>query len=315
MPSKLKASRLASGPRFRKTMSSRIATRWEEVWNLLPHALEGDDPEAVHAARVASRRLRAAMDSAAEAYPKPWYRALHKSAKSITRTLGYVRDRDVLLATLAGDREQADESEHAGIDHLIERVQAERDEARSAMQATLSRSRIRPIRKESRLRFPIGGGKKARRVDAAALPKRARRQIEQRTADVLGYESIIPKADAVEELHDARIAVKRLRYTIELFEDQIGEDGAKLTEETKGLQDTLGHLHDLDVQIQFVDSEIDLQREASTVGNPGLIPSLEAIRKRDEVSRQEVHRAVVSRWDAVMGDGFRERLGRVADPR
>ncbi len=298
-------------------MSNQIATRWEEVWKLLPKALESDDPEAVHAARVASRRLRAAMDSAAEVYPKPWYRALHESAKSITRNLGQVRDRDVLLAKLAGDQEQAAEAERAGIDRLIERVQAERDEARSAMRETLSRGRVRRIRKESRGRFSDGRNRKAHRnavsnQPGGGLPKRARKQIERRTADLLGYESIIPKADAVEELHDARIAVKRLRYTVELFEDQIGNDGVRITQETKELQDALGHLHDLDVHIQLVDSELDRQREATEGVDPDLIPSLETIRKRDEASRDDVHGAVVSRWDALMEDGFRDWLGRVA---
>ena len=298
-------------------MANQIATRWEEVWKLLPKALESDDPEAVHAARVASRRLRAAMDSAAEVYPKPWYRALHKSAKSITRNLGQVRDRDVLLAKLAGDLEQAAEAERAGIELLIERVQSERDEARSAMRTSLSRGRVRRIRKESRGRFSDGRGKKARRGAAAkgtggALPKRARKQIAQRTADLLGYESIIPQAGAVEELHDARIAVKRLRYTVELFEDQIGDDGVRITQETKELQDALGHLHDLDVHLQLVDSELDRQRDASASVDPALIPSLETIRQRDEMSRENVHQNIVTRWDALMADGFRDRLGRVS---
>ncbi len=294
-------------------MRDSIATRWEEVWKVLPGALEGDDPEAVHAARVASRRLRAAMDSAAEVYPKRWYRALHKAAKSITRSLGDVRDRDVLLAKLVADREQAEAAEQAGIDHLIERVRAERDEARSAMRKALPRGRVRRIRKESRARFPDGERTKARA--GARLPKRARRQIERRTADLLGYEPIIPQPDAVDELHDARIAVKRLRYTVELFEDQIGNDGVTLAKDTKALQDALGHLHDLDVNIQFVAGELDRQRDASIGNDPALVPSLETIRQRDEARRAEAHEAVVGQWEALMADGFRDRLKRVAAAR
>lgn len=301
-------------------MSPRIAARWQEVWDLLPKAVKGDDPEAVHAARVASRRLRAAMDGAAEAFPKPWYRSLHKSAKAITRTLGHVRDQDVLLEKLAADREQADAAERLGIDYLIERVTAERDDARSAMRDILNKSRVRRLRKESRLRFPVRGRKGARRDGArrrkpgATLPKRARQQIDDRASDLLRYEPIIPDAGAVEELHDARIAVKRLRYTLELFEHAIGDEAAQLIQETKGLQEELGRLHDLDVRIQLVTAELDGQREVAAA-DPRLVASLEAIMPRDQRMRQDIHRAVVDRWDAVMEDGFRERLDRVSAKR
>jgi len=298
-------------------MSPRIAARWQEVWDLLPKAVKGDDPEAVHAARVASRRLRAAMDGAAAAFPMPWYRSLHKSAKAITRTLGHVRDQDVLLEKLAADREQADAVERPGIDYLIARVTAERDDARSAMRDTLGRSRIRRVRKKSRDRFPVPG-KSARRNSkgshASALPKMARKQIDERVVDLFRYEPIIPDAGAVEELHDARIAVKRLRYTLELFEHAIGDEAAQLIQETKELQEELGRLHDLDVRIQLVTGELDGHGEAAAA-DPRLVASLEAIMPRDQRTRQDIHRAVVDRWEAVMEDGFRERLGRVSAKR
>lgn len=294
-------------------MSPRIAARWEEVWGLLPKALKGDDPEAVHAARVASRRLRAAMDGAAEAFPKPWYRSLHKSAKLITRTLGHVRDQDVLLEKLAADRERAEAAERLGIDRLIERTTAERDDARSALLHTLRKSRVRRMRKASRLRFPVRRDKGARRrKDGTAPPKRARRQIEERAIDLLRYEPIIPNANAVEELHDARIAVKRLRYTLELFEHAIGDESAQLIQDTKGLQEVLGQLHDLDVSIEIATGELDGPGDAATPTDPRLAASLETIILRDRQTRHEIHRAVVDCWDTLMADGFRERLDRVA---
>ena len=300
-------------------MSPRIAARWEEVWDLLPKAMKGEDPEAVHAARVASRRLRAAMDGAAEAFPKPWYRSLHKSAKHITRTLGHVRDQDVLLEKLVADRERAAAAERLGIDRLIERITSERDDARSAMLTTLRRSRVRRMRKASRTRFPVGRDKAARRRvrkrnDGTTPPKRAQRQIEERSADLLRYEPIIPDANAVEELHDARIAVKRLRYTLELFEQGIGDEAARLIQDTKGLQEVLGNLHDLDVSIEIVTGELDAQRTVTDL-DPRLVASLESIVRRDQGTRQETHRAVVESWEALMADGFRERLDRVAAKR
>lgn len=296
-------------------MSNGIGARWEEVWELLPRAMKGDEPEAVHAARVASRRLRAAMDGAADAFPKPWYRSLHKSAKLITRTLGHVRDQDVLLEKLVADREQAGAVERPGIDYLIERVTVERDDARAAMRDTFGRSRLRRARKTSRDRFPVpgkAGRRKRQGSHASSLPERARKQIEERVIDLFSYEPIIPDGDAVEELHDARIAVKRLRYTLELFQDEIGDESAHLIEDSKGLQEVLGQLHDLDVHIRLVVGELDAQREAVPAADPHVIDSLQAIVERDRRTRQDVHRAVVARWQGLMDDGFRERIDRVS---
>ena len=57
---------------FRETMKALIAERWAAVWHAIPVALESTDIEGVHDVRVASRRLRAAMDIAQPAFPRGW---------------------------------------------------------------------------------------------------------------------------------------------------------------------------------------------------------------------------------------------------
>ena len=99
----------------------------------MPVAIEGSDPEGVHDVRVASRRLRAAMDVAVGCFPDAWYKPLHRAAKDITGALGEVRDRDVMLEFLAGEREKVPAGERAGIDRLIARLTSERDAARERM--------------------------------------------------------------------------------------------------------------------------------------------------------------------------------------
>ena len=122
---------------FRETMKAMIAERWAAIWKSIPAALEGTDIEGVHDVRVASRRLRAAMDIAAPAFSRGWYRPLHQVAKDITGALGEVRDRDVLLESLRADRAMAPSAEHPGIDRLIERVESERVVARTEMERYL----------------------------------------------------------------------------------------------------------------------------------------------------------------------------------
>lgn len=147
-------------PSFRTAMASLILERWAAVHQSIPAAIEGADIEGVHDVRVASRRLRAAMDIAAPAFPKRWYKPLHQSAKEITRALGEVRDRDVLLESLAADRAVASSAEAPGIDRLIDRVDRERVTARQSMERFLGELLRSDIWRDVERRFgnASGGG-------------------------------------------------------------------------------------------------------------------------------------------------------------
>ena len=138
---------------FRETMRALIGERWRVVWAAIPAALQGSNIEGVHDVRVASRRLRAAMDIAEPAFPGKWYKPLHKTAKEITGALGEVRDRDVLLEALHADRSAAPLAEHPGIDRLIDRVERERAAARAQMERFLHQLVDGPLQGQLERRF------------------------------------------------------------------------------------------------------------------------------------------------------------------
>ena len=138
---------------FREAIKSLIAQRWARVWQAIPVALAGEDIEGVHDVRVASRRLRAAMDVGAVCFPNGWYKALHRAAKEITGALGEVRDRDVLLEALHAQRDAAPLTERPGITRLIDRVEADRLVAREAMERYLRDLIGGELRAETERRF------------------------------------------------------------------------------------------------------------------------------------------------------------------
>jgi CHAD domain-containing protein len=138
---------------FRPAMRALIAPRWRAVWDAVPVAIEGVDPEGVHDVRVASRRLRAAMDVAANAFPAEWYRPLHRVAKQITSELGEVRDRDVMLEYLEQELQNAPENERPGIERLISRLTSEREEARANMLTFLSALEEQGVAEQAVKRF------------------------------------------------------------------------------------------------------------------------------------------------------------------
>lgn len=138
---------------YRAAMRELIARRWGEVWRAVPVALAGTDIEGVHDVRVASRRLRAAMDVAGDCFPAGWYRPLHRAAKEITGALGGVRDRDVLIEAWSEERTTASAAERPGIDRLLARVEAERVVARAEMERFLADLIERGVPTEAARRF------------------------------------------------------------------------------------------------------------------------------------------------------------------
>jgi CHAD domain-containing protein len=322
---------------YREAMREMIATQWAAVWKAIPAVMESDDPAAVHKVRVASRRLRAAMDIATDCFPCKWYRPLHKTAKAITRALGEVRDRDVQLEELTREREQARDEALPGIDYLIAEITRERKHAREAMLMFLAKLESKHIRKETKRRFGHPTDTRKGKQDLAhATPKRqvsppqndhpgalsrnavptldpmaplatnARRVLVVRTDDLIGYAPIIPDAGATEQLHDARIATKRLRYTLELFPTVFGEEGAQIITLLQALQEELGQLHDHDVRLERMEADlavVDEQPDASVVR-----PSLEGLLGAERATRATQHGAVIECWRRLERKQVQERL-------
>ena len=77
-----------------------VALRGAEVIEHSRDVLDVDDIERVHDMRVATRRLRAAMEIFAPCFPRKQLRATLKEVKVIADALGERRDRDVAIEQL-----------------------------------------------------------------------------------------------------------------------------------------------------------------------------------------------------------------------
>src|SRR5688572_22632383 len=99
----------------------------------VPAAIERFDAEAVHDARVATRRLKAALDLMSPVLSKSHARPLADGLKRIRRRLGPLRDADVMLDHLA---ELPGDGKHAAAAHwLRERLNAKREKLRDESRA------------------------------------------------------------------------------------------------------------------------------------------------------------------------------------
>jgi hypothetical protein len=97
------------------------------------------------------------------------------------------------------------------------------------------------------------------------LGDNARRILAVRIAEFYSYAPIVANENATEQLHDLRIAAKRLRYTLELFRIVFGEVGERQIERVKAIQEELGNLHDADVRIGLIQEELTVLGAEQTV--------------------------------------------------
>ena len=110
-----------------------------ELMENLPGTRAGDDPEALHDMRVASRRLRAAVSVFAAAFPPKPFQALEKQVAGVTDALGVVRDADVLIEFVTQARAGATESERVGIDAFLDHLKKQRDHGRGDLVKALDK--------------------------------------------------------------------------------------------------------------------------------------------------------------------------------
>ena len=111
---------LRQNARFRDAAGRVILTRWREMMSYRDGTLLGEDIEELHAMRVSSRRLRAAMDAFAAAFPERSFKRHLRSVKEITDTLGAARDLDVAVEGLTALVPTLSERQQVGVLALID---------------------------------------------------------------------------------------------------------------------------------------------------------------------------------------------------
>ena len=110
-----------------------IVSYFREMMSYKDGAIDGTNIEFVHDMRVASRRLRAAMDNFSNCFESEPFKQFYKQIRTITRTLGVVRDLDVLIAHFQSESRTLLKNEQKDIHGLIENLQQKRVAARKPM--------------------------------------------------------------------------------------------------------------------------------------------------------------------------------------
>ena len=95
--------------------------------------LDVDDIKRVHDMRVATRRLRAALEIFGPCFPRRELKAALRQVKALADALGERRDRDVAIDALETIAESMTAPDRHGIETLIVRLRAEQATANEAL--------------------------------------------------------------------------------------------------------------------------------------------------------------------------------------
>lgn len=215
----------------------------------------GENIEDLHDMRVATRRLRAALDLFAQVLPVR-SGALRSELAWLADRLGAVRDLDVQLERMDQMTEWtsgwtvqgagADRAGDSALEHLGRLLETERDGARAALLGALDSARwerlasnLTTLVSRPPVRRPPGFG-----TPAAAV---AFELVESRHRVVLKAARRAVRSGRPGDFHRLRIRCKRLRYSLEFTADLYGGRTEAFTRHLAKVQDSLGQMQDAEV--------------------------------------------------------------------
>lgn len=109
----------------------------------------------------------------------------------------------------------------------------------------------------------------------------------------------------VEELHNMRIAAKRLRYTLEIFAPCFsGKDFEKVYTQAKSIQEQIGEIHDRDVRGPLLQAFLDSHAPA----RPEIRLGLERLIQAQQSERAELYAKFIFYWNKIQRQGFKRQF-------
>ena len=257
---------------------------------MLPGARSGD-AKAVHQARVATRRLREAMPLLDAGKPG---RQIERLARELTGVLGTVRELDVALLMLA-ELERTGGIPASAVECLRQVLGEERSALHKETARRIDECDMERLQRKALKTLEKRGGRRKRAEDRQEQVAAARRRAARRAARL---EAAIDTAGAIylpERLHQVRIAVKKLRYALEIVRDLSGSRAEARIRILKRSQDLLGRMHDLEVLIARTRA-----LQGAAVQDLSLSSDLDQLVRRLETEARQLHGQYITTRRALL---------------
>lgn len=212
------------------------------------------DIEGVHRARIAIRRLRAAMSLFQPLVDDRDHEHLGRELSWLSDLLGAARDLDVMQVETFEPQVNAGAAP-IGATSLLAEVSKRRKEARRSLHSALHSDRMRKLLFDL-VRWLDQGEWQSRAETQEAVLEHAPQLIAKKLKRLRKRARHLAEADA-ETRHDIRIAAKKLRYMSEFFDNLV--QGAKrraryktFVSSLEKIQGALGEMQDGEARAQFL---------------------------------------------------------------
>lgn len=243
-------------PLFLKTISP-TKTRLDVFTEKATQALKGLDADTVHRTRIATRRLRVALAYVRPFYPEPEIRRLRMVLRQVNRWLGDIRTLDVNRKLLQEEKTRSGRLlHHREMIEVIEKaLERDRKDALSRRPPLFSAEGLERIEHEIKLLL-AAPDVSATTEDLQAAGADLLMDLQQATRKRWKRYS---RKESKKALHGLRIAVKQLRYALEIYDEHHGLGDRESLRRLVKLQDRLGGVHDLEAFLAWVKRSRSLQ--------------------------------------------------------
>jgi CHAD domain-containing protein len=266
----------------------------------------GENGEAVHDMRVATRRLRSALNIFGPFLRERTIKPFEKELRRVGRSLGTVRDLEVALAKAEKYISAALAGDGQGLQPLLDEWQCKQAEARTSLIKTLDSDRYSQFLADFAEFVTTPGLGAVEIKHNLPIPHLvchvAPRLIYERYEAVRAYGPLLEET-SLDRLHALRIDSKRLRYALEAFTEVLGSEAKDVIDKVKALQEHLGDLQDTrvasDLLFEFIQNADPLQPMAAV---------LQYLSAKQEEKRHLLV-TLPQVWDAINQPEFRRDLG------
>ncbi len=286
----------------------------------------GEDIESVHRARVASRRLRAALGMFRPCWKRKEVKAWKTQIGQLAQNLGQARDLDVLIEFLAISLAGvSDRAVVPGIACLLNHVERQRQWLQPGLHKAIDRLEKSGVLKamQACFRSILDDAGDAEVVVGECARRQAGKGVRKRLKKLLDESPGLAHPEQHERHHAMRIAAKRLRYTLELAKTvyagtPAGGDLANTADAAKKLQTLLGEIHDCDVWVKAF--EEFARKESAEIqvyfGGPQRFErlrfGLDYLCQERKDRRRQVFAELVAFWQTLKDQGVWDRLAAVS---
>lgn len=247
-------------------------------------AVRSEDPDGIHDMRVASRRMRAALQEYAPFLDRRRKKRMQTQVCAITRWLGVPREVDVMIEMLEKERPETSGEERMALNYALRKLRARRRkiagdclEALRIVEAPEFETGLFVLLTSLPSSAKCCGAKRAAKALKPARGKtpcllaHARNSLlEKHKSVVVGYRLWLESGDD-EALHRLRIAFKKLRYACEVHQPHYGGEMKDFLGRLKQTQQHLGDWNDCRVLRDELTAIAEGAPPKSGQGLPGIV--------------------------------------------